>query len=69
MDDEKSAISRPKSILDIDPEYFTIVEGRPGRGNQRYTVRDYIADVRDILRTKLKIGWVYQTYKIAFSQY
>ncbi|KAK9674970.1 protein of unknown function (DUF4200) [Popillia japonica] len=44
-----------KTILDIDPNFFTIVEGRPI--GEKFNVRDYIRDLRECLRSKIVAGY------------
>ncbi|XP_057671771.1 uncharacterized protein LOC130903591 [Diorhabda carinulata] len=44
-----------KTILDLDPQYFKVVEGRPI--HESFNRRDYIETVRDVLRTKILIGY------------
>ncbi|XP_019762229.2 coiled-coil domain-containing protein 38 [Dendroctonus ponderosae] len=52
---EQPAIQTMKSILDIAPEYFKVVEGRPIP--DRLDIRKYIDVVRDTLRTKIVNGY------------
>ncbi|XP_052121647.1 uncharacterized protein LOC113203003 [Frankliniella occidentalis] len=44
-----------KTMVDMDPEFYTIVEGRPNR--DRVSVREYISHIRDLVRVRLKIGY------------
>ncbi|GJQ68464.1 hypothetical protein Trydic_g17042 [Trypoxylus dichotomus] len=44
-----------KTILDIDPNFFSIVEGRPI--GEKFNVRDYIKDIRECLRSKIVAGY------------
>lgn len=44
-----------KTMVDMDPEFYTVVEGRPNR--ERGSVRDYIGHIRDLVRVRLKIGY------------
>lgn len=48
-------IKSMKTILDLDPEFFTLIEGRPVP--QKLTHKEYIKDVRDVLRTKIVSGY------------
>ncbi|KAK3930832.1 Cilia- and flagella-associated protein 100 [Frankliniella fusca] len=43
-----------KTMVDMDPEFYTIVEGRPNR--DRVSLREYIGHIRDLVRVRLKIG-------------
>lgn len=52
---EEPAVQTVKTILDIDPEFFTIVEGRPIV--EKFNVRDYIENVRKVLRTRIVTGF------------
>lgn len=44
-----------KTILDIDPEFYSLVEGRPLV--EKFDVKKYIDNVRDVLRTKIITGF------------
>lgn len=44
-----------RTIFDIDPDYFTIVEGRPIA--EKFNIKDYINDMREILRTRIVTGY------------
>lgn len=44
-----------RTIFDIDPDFFTIVEGRPIA--EKFNIKDYIKDIRDILRTRIIAGF------------
>ncbi|KAF5269977.1 hypothetical protein FQR65_LT05776 [Abscondita terminalis] len=44
-----------KTILDVDPNFFSLIEGRPIP--QKFNRWDYIGDVRDVLRTKIVTGY------------
>lgn len=52
---EDPTIDSMKSILDIAPEYFKVVEGRPIP--DKLDIRKYIEVVRDSLRTKIVNGY------------
>ena len=52
--DEEVECKHP-GILDIDPQYFKILEGRPIK--EKLNVRRYVEEVRETLRTKLKVGY------------
>ena len=42
-------------LLDIDPQYFKILEGRPIK--EKLNMRKYVEDLRETLKTKLKVGY------------
>lgn len=44
-----------KTILDIDPEFYTLVEGRPLI--EKFEVKKYVENVREVLRTKIITGF------------
>ncbi|KAJ1532005.1 hypothetical protein ONE63_000639 [Megalurothrips usitatus] len=44
-----------KTMVDMDPEFYSIVEGRPNR--DRISVREYVDSIRDLVRVRLKIGY------------
>lgn len=48
-------VASMKTILDLDPDFFTMVEGRPVP--QNFNRRDYIEDTRDVLRYKIVCGY------------
>lgn len=45
-----------KTILDIDPEFFTIVAGRPVKTKQ-FDIRKYIKQIRLVLQAKIVTGF------------
>ncbi|CAH1992834.1 unnamed protein product [Acanthoscelides obtectus] len=45
----------PKSVLDVDPKFFTDVEGRPVA--DKLNVREYITTIREALRTRIVVGY------------
>lgn len=47
--------TRMKTILDIDPEFFSIVEGRPIK--EKFQISNYIEDMRKLLRLKIICGY------------
>ncbi|XP_017786367.1 PREDICTED: cilia- and flagella-associated protein 100-like [Nicrophorus vespilloides] len=49
--DVKSA----QTILDVDSEFYMIIEGRPIAG--KFQLQDYIDNLRDIMRTKIVTGY------------
>lgn len=44
-----------KTLLDLDPEFFSLVEGRPLF--EKFRVRKYVHDVREVLRTRIVTGF------------
>ena len=42
-------------MVDMDPEFYTIIEGRPNR--DRISVREYVGSIRELVRVRLKIGY------------
>lgn len=44
-----------RTILDIDPEFFTIVTGRPIK--EKFNVKQYVEHMRQVLRTKIVTGF------------
>ncbi|KAJ8975192.1 hypothetical protein NQ317_014914 [Molorchus minor] len=48
-------IGNMKTIVDIDPDYFNDVEGRPIK--EKFDIRDYVETVRQCLRTKIVTGY------------
>ncbi|XP_066991694.2 uncharacterized protein [Anabrus simplex] len=52
------------AMLDIDPDFFRIIEGRPER-LEKFDIHKYIEDVRQCLKTKLQTGYFEdETFKI-----
>ncbi|PSN42933.1 hypothetical protein C0J52_18792 [Blattella germanica] len=49
-DDEE----RKPELLDIDSEYFKIVEGRPIKEKQ--DIRTYVEDAKEVLKTRIRVG-------------
>ncbi|GLH13322.1 Uncharacterized protein GBIM_17903 [Gryllus bimaculatus] len=58
-------------ILDIDPDYFSIVEGRPENAATlgRLDIRKYLSDIREVLYTKLMIGYAEDHCMLVEEQY
>ncbi|KAK9880954.1 hypothetical protein WA026_013278 [Henosepilachna vigintioctopunctata] len=52
---ENPDVSNMKYIIDIDPDFFKIADGRPIP--DKLNIRDYIETVRDVLRTKIINGY------------
>ncbi|XP_045462570.1 cilia- and flagella-associated protein 100-like [Harmonia axyridis] len=52
---EDPDVSNLKYIVDIDPDFFKIADGRPIP--DKLNMRDYIDTVRDVLRTKIINGY------------
>lgn len=52
---KEAEIKGLKTLKDVDPEFFSIVEGRPLFDN--FKINRYIEDVRDVLRTKIVTGY------------
>ncbi|GFG33888.1 hypothetical protein Cfor_09859 [Coptotermes formosanus] len=52
--DEEVECKQP-GLLDIDPQYFKILEGRPIK--EKLNLRRYVEEVRETLKTKLKVGY------------
>lgn len=52
--DEELECKEP-GLLDIDPQYFKILEGRPIK--QKVNKRKYVEEVRETLKTKLEVGY------------
>lgn len=42
------------AMTDVDPSYFTELSGRPV--SEKFSLRQYIGDVQEVLKTKLLIG-------------
>jgi seryl-tRNA synthetase len=55
--DEEVEASREPDLLDIDPQFFKVIQGRPIR--EKLDIRKYVEEVRETFRTRLKVG--YQT--------
>jgi hypothetical protein len=53
--DEETDEFREPGLLDIDPHYFKILEGRPIR--EKLDIRKYIEEGRETLKTRLKVGY------------
>lgn len=47
--------TRMKTILDIDPEFFSIIEARPIK--EKFKISNYIDDMRKLLRLKIICGY------------
>lgn len=52
---EEPTIANARMIQDIDPEFYTIVEGRPI--GEKLKLREYVQTVRDVLKTKILTGY------------
>lgn len=48
-------IKTMKTILDVDPKFFTLIEGRPIP--QKFNRWEYISDMKDVLRTRIVTGY------------
>ncbi|PNF16549.1 hypothetical protein B7P43_G07189 [Cryptotermes secundus] len=46
---------REPGLLDIDPQYFKILEGRPVR--EKLNIRKYVEEVRGTLKARLRVGY------------
>ena len=44
-----------KTILDVDPDFFAVVQGRPI--HEKFSVRNYVGDLRDSLRARIITGY------------
>lgn len=42
------------AMTDVDPSYFTELSGRPVK--EKFSLRQYVSDARETLKTKLLIG-------------
>lgn len=42
------------AMTDVDPQYFTELSGRPVK--EKFSLEQYVQDIREILKTKLLIG-------------
>lgn len=42
------------AMTDVDPKYFTELSGRPVK--EKFSLKQYIQDIREILKTKLLIS-------------
>jgi hypothetical protein len=52
---EEAGERREPGLLDIDPQYFKILEGRPIK--EKLNIRKYVDEVRETLKTRLKVGY------------
>ncbi|KAG5870135.1 hypothetical protein JTB14_029504 [Gonioctena quinquepunctata] len=52
---EEAPITSVKTVLDVDPQYFKIIRGRPIP--DKLDIREYIQTVRDTLRNKIIEGY------------
>lgn len=52
---KEAEITGMKTIVDIDPEFYSLVEGRPLM--EKFDVRKYVQSVRDVLRTRIVTGF------------
>ncbi|KAK5642136.1 hypothetical protein RI129_008303 [Pyrocoelia pectoralis] len=52
---EDPEVKSMKTIVEVDPQFFTLIEGRPVP--KKFNRWDYIDDVRNVLRTKIAIGY------------
>ncbi|XP_023310250.1 cilia- and flagella-associated protein 100-like [Anoplophora glabripennis] len=52
---EKPVITEGKTVLNMDPNYYTVVGGKPIRN--KLDIREYIQTVRESLRTKIVTGF------------
>lgn len=48
-------IKTMKFITDVDPEYFSLVEGRPV--TRKTNMKEYTQRLRDVLMTKIMVGY------------
>jgi hypothetical protein len=53
--DEEAEGSREPGLLDIDPQYFKIMEGRPIK--EKLNIRKYVDEGRETLKTRFKVGY------------
>jgi hypothetical protein len=53
--DEEAEEGREPGLLDIDPQYFKIMEGRPIK--EKLNIRKYVEEARETLKTRLKLGY------------
>jgi hypothetical protein len=53
--DDEPEEGRELSLLDIDPQYFKIMEGRPIK--EKLDIRKYVEEIRETLQTRLKLGY------------
>jgi hypothetical protein len=47
--------SREPGLLDIDSQYFKIIQGRPIK--EKLDIRKYVEEMRETFRTRLKVGY------------
>lgn len=53
--DKEFKITRPLAITDIDPGYFTDLNGRPIR--DKFSKYEYVNQIRKILKARLTVGY------------
>lgn len=53
--DDEVDESREPELLDIDPQFFKIIQGRPIK--EKFGIRKYVEEVRETLRTRLKVAY------------
>jgi hypothetical protein len=53
--DEEAEEGKEPGLLEIDPQYFKIMERRPIK--EKLDVRKYVDEVRETLKTRLKLGY------------
>lgn len=51
-----AAVSKKKQTYELDPQYFSVVKGRPIKDG--FSLRHYVHDLREIVLTKLKTGFL-----------
>lgn len=54
MEEAKKHKDKAIAITDVDSQYFTELSGRPVK--EKFSLDQYVQDVRDVLKTKLFIG-------------
>jgi hypothetical protein len=53
--DEEAEECREPGLLDIDPQYFKVIEGRPIK--EKLDMRKYVEELRETLKTRLRVGY------------
>lgn len=57
----------PKTNVDLDDQYFAAIKGRPIK--EKFSLKDYVNDVRETFRTKLKTGFLQDEVYLIDEQY
>lgn len=64
---DKLNLGLPKTNVDLDDQFFAAIKGRPIK--DKFSLKDYVNDVRETFRTKLKTGFLQDEVYLIDEQY